>query len=73
MTNRWLTRIIGGVAALILGAMVILPIAHSGILNGRSNTILAAGTCDCSKCRSDQVCCPTANGYCGCFPGSIKC
>lgn len=26
------------------------------------------GTCDCSKCNSDQYCCPTANGYCGCFP-----
>ncbi len=32
-----------------------------------------AGKCDCSKCRSDQICCPTANGYCGCFPGSIHC
>jgi hypothetical protein len=26
------------------------------------------GTCDCSKCSADQYCCPTANGYCGCFP-----
>lgn len=26
----------------------------------------ATGTCDCSKCTS--YCCPTANGYCGCFP-----
>ena len=38
-----------------------------------ANTVLAAGNCDCSKCRSDQKCCPTAGGYCGCFPGSISC
>ena len=29
---------------------------------------LASGKCDCSKCREGQSCCPTANGYCGCFP-----
>jgi hypothetical protein len=59
------------VAALVLGAMMILPSGQSRILHG--NTIMAAGTCDCSKCRSDQVCCRTANGYCGCFPKAIKC
>lgn len=32
------------------------------------NAVFAAGNCDCSKCRSNQNCCPTANGYCGCFP-----
>jgi hypothetical protein len=42
-------------------------------LSARANTVLAAGTCDCSKCRSDQVCCRTANGYCGCFPKGIQC
>lgn len=26
------------------------------------------GNCDCSKCRANQSCCPTANGFCGCFP-----
>jgi hypothetical protein len=36
-------------------------------------TAFAQSRCDCSKCRSDQKCCPTANGYCGCFPGSIQC
>ena len=28
----------------------------------------ADAKCDCSKCTSEQYCCPTANGYCGCFP-----
>jgi len=40
--------------------------ASSGALNNPN--MQAIGTCDCSKCRSDQYCCPTANGYCGCFP-----
>lgn len=31
----------------------------------------AWASCDCSKCRSNQYCCPTANGSCGCFP--MKC
>lgn len=54
--------------------------SHSGILNGNNDSVLAnglqlraSGNCDCSKCRSDQVCCQTANGYCGCFPGGIQC
>ena len=42
-------------------------------LTVRANSVLAAGNCDCSKCRSDQVCCHTANGYCGCFPKGIQC
>jgi hypothetical protein len=42
-------------------------------LTARANSVLAQGRCDCSKCRSDQVCCPTANGYCGCFPKGIRC
>jgi len=29
--------------------------------------------CDCSKCSSDQNCCKTANGCCGCFPGTVQC
>lgn len=28
----------------------------------------AQGRCNCSQCRPEQSCCPTANGYCGCFP-----
>jgi len=42
-------------------------------------TMLAAGAnsafaaCDCSKCRSNQVCCKTAGGQCGCFPQGISC
>jgi hypothetical protein len=39
----------------------------------RTNSVLAQGRCDCSKCSSNQVCCPTANGYCGCFPKGIRC
>jgi hypothetical protein len=38
-----------------------------------SGTALADGCCDCSKCRTDQVCCKTANGCCGCFPQGIQC
>ena len=40
----------------------------AGKLSNQSSTELATGSCDCSKCRSGQYCCPTANGYCGCFP-----
>jgi hypothetical protein len=39
----------------------------------RTSSVLAQGRCDCSKCSSNQVCCPTANGYCGCFPKGIRC
>lgn len=34
----------------------------------KTQSIVPLGTCDCSKCRSNQYWCPTANGYCGCFP-----
>ena len=73
MTKRWLIRISGGAAALAVSAALVLPITYSGALNWKANNIVSAGTCDCSKCRSDQVCCATANGYCGCFPAGIKC
>ena len=69
MTNRWLTRIVGGVAALMLSVALILPLAHSGIFNKKTDAVPVA--CDCSKCRSGQSCCPTAGGQCGCFP--FKC
>ena len=36
--------------------------------NLRTQSVIPVGTCDCSKCRANQYCCPTANGYCGCFP-----
>jgi hypothetical protein len=72
MTTRRLTRIVGGIAGLMLSAAIVWPIAHFGILNGKPNTIPVA-TCDCSTCRSDQVCCKTANGACGCFPKGISC
>jgi hypothetical protein len=39
-----------------------------GVVSGDMRSPQATGTCDCSKCRSNQYCCPTANGYCGCFP-----
>lgn len=73
MRNRWLTRLMGGMAALFVSAVLLFPLAYSGILNEKPNTVLVAGKCDCSKCSSSQVCCPTANGYCGCFPKGIKC
>ena len=34
----------------------------------KDQQVVSLGTCDCSKCRANQYCCPTANGYCGCFP-----
>lgn len=34
----------------------------------KNQSVITLGNCDCSKCRSNQYCCPTANGYCGCFP-----
>jgi hypothetical protein len=42
--------------------------AVATVLTLRASTALAQGKCDCSKCRTGQSCCPTANGYCGCFP-----
>ena len=72
MSSRWSRRIAGGMAGLAVSAALVLPIAYSGILNGKSDTVPVA-TCDCSKCRSDQVCCKTANGACGCFPKGISC
>ena len=38
----------------------------ASVLSTRANSAFARGTCDCSKCSA--YCCPTANGYCGCFP-----
>jgi hypothetical protein len=49
-----------------LGAMALVTAWPAG-------AAFAANCCDCSQCRSDQVCCNTANGCCGCFPGSIRC
>lgn len=37
-------------------------------VSSQGSVELATGTCDCSKCKAGQSCCPTANGYCGCFP-----
>lgn len=34
----------------------------------KDQQVISLGNCDCSKCRANQYCCPTANGYCGCFP-----
>lgn len=49
-------------------ARVAVVAAMATALSARASTVLAQGRCDCSKCRSNQYCCPTANGYCGCFP-----
>ena len=46
--------------------------AAATALSVRATTVLAAN-CDCSKCSTNQVCCHTANGSCGCFPAGIKC
>ena len=84
MTNRYLTRIMGGIAALTLSAIMVSSLAYSGILNGNANTALADGMrtqsskmygdyADCSSCNPDQVCCYVVNGQCGCFPGGIVC
>jgi hypothetical protein len=82
MTNRGWTRIVGGMAALILCAVMVSFILYAGVLTGQKDRVFAEGIrlpasdqCseDCSQCRSDQVCCSTANGHCGCFPGSIQC
>lgn len=43
------------------------------IITALPGTALADNCCDCSKCSSQQVCCKTANGCCGCFPGGIQC
>jgi len=68
MTNRWWTRIMGGVAALSLSAALVWTIADSTILNGKRDVVLAAACSHSCNCGSGQVCCATANGGCGCFP-----
>jgi hypothetical protein len=73
MTNRWWPRVTGGVAALSLCAALVLTITGSGILNGKRHVVLAAACPHSCNCSAGQVCCSTANGGCGCFPGSIKC
>lgn len=72
MKKRIVPLIAGGVVALILSAALYWPV-YSGSLDGKPNRVSAQDSCDCSKCRDDQKCCPTANGQCGCFPGSIQC
>jgi hypothetical protein len=47
---------------------VALAVGAGAFIALRASTALGAGNCDCSKCSSSQACCPTANGYCGCFP-----
>ena len=42
MTNRWLTRMMGGIAALSLSAALVLTIAEFEILNGKRDAVLAA-------------------------------
>lgn len=42
--------------------------ASCSISSLKKQSVIPLGNCDCSKCRSNQYCCPTANGYCGCFP-----
>ena len=49
-------------------ARTAVVVAVATAFSARAYTALAATNCDCSKCRSDQSCCPTANGQCGCFP-----
>ena len=39
----------------------------------RRDAVLAAACPHSCNCRSDQVCCSTANGGCGCFPSVIRC
>jgi hypothetical protein len=73
MKHRWLARIMGGVSALILSAAMVWAPVHSGILKQNTHSVLASDNCDCSKCSSDQVCCPTKSGYCGCFPQGVSC
>ncbi len=73
MTNRWWTRAIGGIAALSLSTALVFTIADSTIFNGKRDTVLAAYCPHSCNCRSDQVCCTTANGACGCFPSAIRC
>jgi len=73
MGIQWLIRTMSGAVPLVLIAAMASPLAHAGIMDRKPNATFAANTCDCSKCRSNQVCCRTANGGCGCFPGGIKC
>ena len=72
MTGRESRRIAVGMMAFIVGSAIVVPAAPAGLARAKPYTVLAA-TCDCSKCRSNQVCCRTANGACGCFPAGIKC
>jgi hypothetical protein len=62
MTNRWLTRLMGGTASLILSAVMVMALAHSGILNPKGNAVLAAS--DWVKCCANAKCNPKTQQCC---------
>ena len=72
MTDRWLSRISGGIAAFILSWVMVLPLAHSRILNRQKDTSLA-DACSCSTCSDGYYCCHASGGRCYCILNSLKC
>ena len=58
MRNRWIARILGGAAALLLNASIALAIVHTGLLAGHA---FAAHHDDCTDI--------DPNTYACCYPG----
>ena len=65
MKSRWLIRALGGMTALILGVMVTLALAQTGLLNGTPAHVYAGNGCPAGmhSCSDDKHCCPATAVY----------
>ena len=65
MKSRWLIRTLGGATALILGVMVTLALAQTGLLNGTTAHVYASNGCPAGMhvCADDKHCCPATAVY----------
>ena len=66
MKSRWLHRILGGFAAIILGVLVTLALSHAGLLNGTQSSVFADDEgCPTGMhgCADNVHCCPAGAAY----------
>ena len=65
MKSRILVRILGGMSALILGVMITLALAQTGLLNGNTSNVYAHSGCPAGfhDCADDVHCCPATAVY----------
>jgi hypothetical protein len=65
MKSRWLIRTLGGMSALILGVLVSLALAQTGLLNGTTSHVYAGDGCPAGMhvCADNTHCCPATAAY----------